>query len=96
MDIKRLNRASTDIIKAWFRRLAIPVISAINLQDRWNMDETGIMEGLRINGLCVGSSETKEALSKHLESRIWTTIIEYVLVTGKALPPLVIFKGKDI
>ena len=54
------------------------------------------MEGLGINGLCVGSSETKEALSKHPESRIWTTIIECISATGKALLPLFIFKGKDI
>ncbi|EAQ88883.1 hypothetical protein CHGG_05502 [Chaetomium globosum CBS 148.51] len=95
MDIKRLDAASTDVIKAWFH-LAIPVIQTIDPQDRWNMDETGIMEGLGINGLCVALSETKEALSKHPESRIWTTIIECISATRKALPPLVIFKGKDI
>ena len=60
------------------------------------MDETGIMEGLGINGLCVGSSATKFALAKHPESRIWTTIIECISALGASLPPLVIFKGKDI
>jgi hypothetical protein len=96
MDIKRLTGASINVIKAWFRLLAIPVIKTILPQDRWNMDETGIMEGMGINGLCVGSSATKEAMSKHPESRGWTTIVECISATGAALPPLVIFKGKEI
>jgi 4-hydroxybenzoate polyprenyltransferase len=70
IDIKRLNGASIDVIKAWFRRLAIPIIKAIDPQDRWNIDETRIIEGIGINGLCVGSSKTKEALSKHHKARI--------------------------
>ena len=60
------------------------------------MDETGIMEGLGINGLCVRSSDIKVALLKYPESRIWTTIIECISATGQHLPPLVIFKGKDV
>jgi hypothetical protein len=31
------------------------------------MDETGIMAGMGINGLCVGSAETKTAIKKHPE-----------------------------
>lgn len=54
------------------------------------------MEGLGINGLCVGSSATKVALAKHPESRIWTTIVEYISTSGAILPLLVIFKGKGI
>ena len=96
MDIKRLNGASVDVIKAWFQFLAVPTVRAIDPQDRWNMDETGIMEGLGINGLCVGSSETKVSLSKYPESRIWTTIVECISATGQHLAPLVIFKGKDV
>ena len=60
------------------------------------MDKTGLMEGLRINGLCMGLSATKTALAKHPESRIWTTVVECISATGASLPPLVIFKGKDI
>ena len=96
MDIKRLKGASTDVLKEWFRLLTIPEINKIQPQDRWNMDKTGLMEGLGINGLCVGSSATKVALAKHPESRIWTTIVECISASGASLPPLVIFKGKDI
>lgn len=96
MDIKRLEGTSIDVLKEWFHLLAIPEISKIQPQDRWNMDETGLMEGLGINGLCVGSSATKVALAKHPESRIWTTIVECISASGASLPPLVIFKGKDV
>ena len=54
------------------------------------------MEGLRINGLCIGSLATKVALAKHPELRIWTTIIECISALGASLLLLVIFKGKDI
>ncbi len=41
----RVNSATSDIIKAWFQNLAIPAIQAIQPDNRWNMDEAGIMEG---------------------------------------------------
>ena len=60
------------------------------------MDETGIMEGLGLNGLVLGNSEKKVLYRKSLYSRIWTTIIECISAAGTALPPLVIFKGKHV
>ena len=60
------------------------------------MDETGLIEGLGINGLCMGLLVTKTALVKYLELRIWTIIVEYISATGASLLLLVIFKGKDI
>ena len=60
------------------------------------MDETGILEGLGCNGLVLGSSEKTEILEKRLGSHCWTTIVEYVLATGHALIPLVIFKDQDL
>jgi len=55
IDSVRVNGATTDIIKSWFTKLAIPAIKAIKPEGRWNMDEAGIMEGQGINGLVVGS-----------------------------------------
>jgi len=74
----------------------MPIIQAIKPEDRWNMDETGIMEGLGTNGLVLGSSEKKMTLKKHPRSRSWTTIVECILATGIALTPLVIFKGESL
>jgi 4-hydroxybenzoate polyprenyltransferase len=60
------------------------------------MDEAGIMEGLGENGLVVGSSEKRSIQKKTPGSRVWTSLIECVSATGRALPPLVIFKGKSV
>lgn len=60
------------------------------------MDETGILEGLGCNGLVLGSSEKKITLKKRVRSRCWTTILECISAAGRALTPLVIFKGKDL
>ncbi|KID59616.1 transposase, partial [Metarhizium hybridum] len=60
------------------------------------MDEAGIMEGLGENGLVVGSSERRSVQKKTPGSRVWTSFIECVSATGRALPPLVIFKGKSV
>jgi hypothetical protein len=97
MDSSRLNGASTEVIQQWFsQRMNIPEIKAILPQHRHNMDEIGIMEGLGINGLCLGSADTKVALSKTPDSRVWITILECISAAGHALQPLLIFKGADV
>lgn len=96
IDVKRLEGATTETIRAFFQRRALPVIKDILPDDIANMDENGIMEGQGLNGLCVGKAETKVALAKHPESRIWTTILECVSATGRLFDPLIIFKGKEV
>ena len=64
IDSVRVNRAITSIIKSWFQRLIIPTITIIRPENRYNMDESGIMEGYRVNGLVVGSSERRSIQKK--------------------------------
>jgi hypothetical protein len=96
MESERVNGATTEVIQQWFRRLAISAVQEILPSNRWNMDESGIMEGYGLNGLVVGSREKKEAIVKSSQDRNWTTIIECISATGQAIDPLVIFKGKDV
>ncbi|KZL85302.1 transposase, partial [Colletotrichum incanum] len=58
------------------------------------MDETGILEGKGSNGLVLGSSEVKAIQRKQPGSRAWVSMIECISADGRALPPLVIYKGK--
>lgn len=95
-DSARVNGACTQVIRPWFRNFYIPEIQAIKPENRYNMDEAGIMEGLGENGLVVGSSERRSVQKKTPGSRVWTSFIECVSATGRALPPLVIFKGKSV
>ena len=96
IDSVRVNGATTAIIKSWFQRLVIPAIATIKPENRYNMDESGIMEGCGANGLVVESAERRSIQKKQPGSRAWTSFIECVSATGKALLPLVIFKGKSV
>ena len=96
IDSVRVNGATTSVIKGWFPRLATPTIAAIKPENRYNMDESGIMEGYGANGLVVGSSERRSIQKKQPGSRAWTSFVECISATGRALTPLVIFKGKSV
>ena len=41
-------------IRAWFENLKVPAVQAILAENRYNMDETGIMQGQGDNGLVLG------------------------------------------
>jgi 4-hydroxybenzoate polyprenyltransferase len=60
------------------------------------MDESGIMEGFGANGLVVGSARKRSIQKKQPGSRAWTSFLECISATSKALTPLVIFKGKTV
>ena len=96
IDSIRTNGATTKIIKDFFCLLDLPLIKAIPPQNRYNMDETGILEGRGSNGLVLGSSKRRSIIKKQPGTRCWTTIIECISATGQALSPLVIFKGQTV
>jgi hypothetical protein len=96
IDSARVNGATTEVIKKWFQKLTIPDIKAIKPENRWNMDEAGIMEGMGDNGLVVGSVHTRFVQKKQPGSKAWTSFIECISALGKSLFPLVIFKGKSV
>jgi hypothetical protein len=96
LDSARLNGATTDVIKAFFKLLDLPAIKAIKPENQHNMDETGIQEGQGSNGIFLGDARKVRTLKKTHGSRAWTTIIECISATGRALDPLVIFKGKTV
>ena len=96
IDSARVNGATTDILKAWFQKLEIPAIKAIKPENRWNIDKAGIIEGQGENGLVVGSAEKRFIQKKQPGSRAWTSFIECISPTGKALYPIVMFKGKSV
>ena len=60
----RLSNTNTKTIQDFLQRLNEPTITAIPPQHRYNMDKSGIMEGLGNNGLVVGASKLREAYVK--------------------------------
>ena len=57
----RLANANAETIQDFLQHLNEPTIAAIPPQHRYNMDESGIMEGLGANGLVVGASDLRKA-----------------------------------
>ena len=96
MDAARINGAITEVIQAWFPLFDLPAIKKVMQADRWNIDETGLMQGIGANGLVLGMAEKRKTFKKDPGRREWTTIIECVLADGRHLYLLVIFKGKDV
>ena len=96
IDSIRVNGATSDIIRPWFQKLEVPAVKAIKPENRWNMDEAGIMEGQGENGLVVGSIDRHQIQKKQPGSKAWTSFIECVSAVGIVLRPLLIFKGKAI
>jgi 4-hydroxybenzoate polyprenyltransferase len=96
IDSARVNGATSDILKAWFQKLEVPAIKAVKAENRWNMDEAGIMEGQGENGLVVGSAQKRFIQKKQPGSKAWTSFIECISATGVALCPIVMFKGKSV
>ncbi|KAM4056523.1 DDE superfamily endonuclease [Hirsutella rhossiliensis] len=84
-DSARVNGASTEVIRPWFNNFFLPEILAIKPENRYNMDEAGIMEGLGENGLVVGSAEKRSVQKKTPGSRVWTSFIECVSAAGTFL-----------
>ena len=96
IDSKRINGATSEVIKAWFALLERPTFKDIKLENRYNMDEARIMEGIGSNGLVLGRVGRRVTQRKTPGAKAWTSFIECISATGVALPPLVIFKGKTI
>ena len=93
IDHKRIEGATPENINKFFDRLA--TVSHIPPERIYNTDEAGIMEGMGINGLVIGSAEIKKhrVYVKSNQSRVWTTFVECISATGNALTPAIIFKG---
>jgi 4-hydroxybenzoate polyprenyltransferase len=96
MEQARINGATPEIIGEWFNWLQIDEVAAVKPENRWNMDEAGIMEGMGSNGLVLGCRGSRGVVRKMPGNKAWTSFIECISATGEALPPLVIFKAKTV
>jgi 4-hydroxybenzoate polyprenyltransferase len=54
-----VNSATTEIIRKWFQKLALPYIKTIKPENRWNIDKAGIIEEIGDNGLVVKSAHKR-------------------------------------
>jgi len=66
----RADRACEAVIRPWFNYLDVPGVKAILPKNRYNMDETGIANGIGDNGLVIGSKSRKLLQKKKSGDRI--------------------------
>ena len=64
IDVARANGATVEVIQAWFQHLDLPAIKKVMQADRWNMDETGLMQGMGANGLVLSRAEKTKTFKK--------------------------------
>ena len=96
LDQIRKNGASEANIKLFFEMMAHPKISSITPQFQYNIDETGLMEGMAYSGKVLTGREKKTECLSTPTCHTWTTIVECINTTGQCIDPLVIFKGKSV
>ena len=96
LDQIRKNSTSEANIKLFFEMMAHPKISSIAPQFQYNMDETGLMEGMAYSGKVLTGREKKTECLSTPTCRTWTTIVKCINATGQCIDPLVIFKGKSV
>ena len=92
----RAEAVTPEKVKKMYAVFEEPLVQAIRPQNRWNVDETGIMDGITFPGLFIGPSDKKKATKKSQKRSDWRSIIECVSAEGNALPPTVIFEGKNV
>jgi 4-hydroxybenzoate polyprenyltransferase len=102
LENKRAKAVTPDNIKELFEVLKLPLLANIRAQHRYNMDETGVAEGVGTNGKHVGAAGKPGAKKKRWvyvkgrQTRTWMSILECVNAEGNCLPPVVVFTGKSV
>ena len=96
-DYQRAQNEDPKALRAWFATIQHVIDeNGIQPEDIYNFDETGFAMGLIATAKIVTRAEYygRRAILQP-GNREWVTTIESINATGWALPPCVIFKGKN-
>lgn len=93
----RFNGATPEIVQNWFDAFAASSRDhSYEPRDVWNMDESGFAVGdsqtTRVIVPCDVNQKNKVVAGK----QEWVTDVECISAAGSALPPFIIFKGKNM
>ncbi|KAI1517386.1 transposase [Pyrenophora tritici-repentis] len=96
-DYKRALCEDPEVIQGWFRLVENTKAKyGILDEDTHNFDESGFMMGMISTGAVVTGSERRgRPKSVQQGNREWATVIQGINATGWAIPPFIIFKGKN-
>jgi hypothetical protein len=96
-DYKRALCEDPEVIRGWFRLVENTKAKyGILDEDTHNFDEASFIIGMISTGAVVtGSDHRGQPKSVQQGNREWTTVIQGVNATGWAIPPFIIFQGKN-
>lgn len=99
LDLQRVKAVNPDRIKALFEVLDGPLLQDVRPTQRWNVDETGLAEGVGVNGKHIGSVGDGASRWTYVRGRTdgaWVSVIECISAGGDVLPPAVIYTGQTL
>jgi hypothetical protein len=95
-DYKRALCEDPKVIQGWFQLVENTKAKySILDEDTYNFDESGFMMGMISTGAVVTGSEHRRPKNVQQGNREWTTVIQGINATGWAIPPFIIFQGKN-
>jgi hypothetical protein len=96
MENVRVKGVTTEKIRKWWPALRIPAVAVIKPENRYNVDEGGLMEGKTGNGLVLGLRGTRPLQKKKARFIYLDVLYRMHFRYGVRFPPLIIFKGKYV
>jgi hypothetical protein len=96
-DYRRAKCEDPELINGWFKLVKkIKAEYGIMDEDTFNFDEIGFMMGIISTGVVITGSERRHR-PKALQpgNREWVTVIQGINSEGWAIPPFIIFAGKN-
>jgi hypothetical protein len=94
---ERHNGATREVLETHFQRFKRIIDDyAVKSENIWNMDETGTQLGASIATKVLGDAKKKSTIVKKPNETEWVSVIECISSAGKAMKPLIIFKGKSV
>jgi hypothetical protein len=97
IDSSRWRDTTPEVINTWFDVFE-DVLNTYRFEDHniYNMDETGFAIGTSQSNRVIVDSSLRTRYKAEPGRQEWVTVVECISVDGTALPPLVIFKAKNI
>lgn len=82
----RAEAVTPNKIKEMYAVFQEPLLKAIRPQHRWDMDETGITDGIVCPGAFFGPAEARKATVKTQKRSDWRSVMECISAEGNSLP----------
>ena len=96
IDALRVRNTNPESLRVWYDMVGkLFQRYRFDVQDIYNMDETGWCLGTQNNQMVLGSNRTKRVYKKSPEAREWVSVIECIYADGTSIQPVTIFKGKS-